>query len=106
MDRFDKPRAEWLADFLARRMAGREWDWSRDLALLIDPVPKPYIGRSTTVSTVADSKIVFRRENLPYFKDKQQFPAFRLVAEGIIVDAGYQKDGTWLPLTEEIGRVL
>lgn len=99
----NKARAEYLSSLLAERLVGIEWDWSKNLC-----IPSPISVRSdfsggTDVSTPSMPIYEFKREDLPYFINGRKFEAYRIVVDGLIIEAAYREGEHWWPLLDEIG---
>lgn len=45
----------------------------------------------------------FKREDLPYFINGRKFEAYRIVVDGLIIEAAYREGEHWWPLLDEIG---
>lgn len=92
-----------LVEMLNRVIGGTQWDWQHDLRVST-PVTdwrRDHGGRS-----LDEGHVEFKRQVLEYYVDGEPRPAYRIVAEGTIVDAAVEVDGQWVTMSREIGKSI
>jgi hypothetical protein len=106
----DKATAEKLANFLNNRMAGYSFDFSKYKVLRL-PVPegqhlwKEDAAFCSLSAVLSQPYLEYEFQELPWSTGKSYYPrAQRIVCRGLIVDAQYLDNETWIKLPQEIGR--
>lgn len=99
-----RERAEDLRALMNRHMGKKIWDWKQYPTFVI-PELIPFSALSATdPSAPAVSRLEFRREETVWNSGGRQWPATRIICEGLIIEGGYFDNGLYVPLEGEIGK--
>lgn len=102
----NRERAEALHALMSKTLAdqGGEWDWEDDLRVL---APRSMAPNDAGHAAMDDPHFyVFYREEMIWGQDGEEYPAYRIVGDGLIIEAGYRRDEEWIPLQGEIGKPI